>query len=131
MRQRNKNTKCYSKQYIGRQNTKTKQNPGLALIGLSGTGPSRRSTQDASLPVYNNTFHFILNGHISNILLKLSRKKHPRKPRGSHAGKEKRQRKKSLQTTKVKQKQQVPSMKLVLSGTTANVVLEWLSLPLR
>ena len=32
------NTKCYSKQYIGRKITKTEQkvNPGLALIGLSG-----------------------------------------------------------------------------------------------
>ena len=38
----NDNTKCYSKQCIGRSNTKTEQNfnPGLALIGLSGTGPS-------------------------------------------------------------------------------------------
>ena len=36
-------TKCYSKQHIGRQNTKTEKkfNPGLALIGLSGTGPRR------------------------------------------------------------------------------------------
>ena len=33
------NTKYYFKQYIGRENTKTEQNfnPGLALIGLSGT----------------------------------------------------------------------------------------------
>ena len=38
----NDNTKCCYKQYIGRQNTKTEQNfnPGLALISLSGTGPS-------------------------------------------------------------------------------------------
>ena len=33
--------------------------------------------------------------------LNLSRKNHSRKPRGSHAGKEKRRRSKSLQTTKI------------------------------
>ena len=35
----NDNTKCYSKQYTGRKNTKPEQNfnPGLALIGLSET----------------------------------------------------------------------------------------------
>ena len=37
----NDNTKCYCKQYMGRQNTRTEQNftPRLALIGLSGTQP--------------------------------------------------------------------------------------------
>ena len=37
----NDNTKCYSKQNIGRINTKTEQNfnPGIALIGISETGP--------------------------------------------------------------------------------------------
>ena len=37
----NDNTKCYSKQNIGRKNTKTEQNfnPGIALIGLSETRP--------------------------------------------------------------------------------------------
>ena len=39
LRYSNDNTKYYSKQYIGRQNTKTEQNfnPGSALIGLSGS----------------------------------------------------------------------------------------------
>ena len=37
----NNNTKCYPKQWIGMQNTKTEQNfhPGLTLIDISGTGP--------------------------------------------------------------------------------------------
>ena len=36
----NNNTKCYSKQYVGRKITKTEQNfnPGLALIDISGIG---------------------------------------------------------------------------------------------
>ena len=40
-RYNNDNTKCYSKQYIERLNTKMEQNgnPRLALIGLSGTRP--------------------------------------------------------------------------------------------
>ena len=40
-RYNNENTKCYSKQYIGRKNTKMAQNfnHGFALIGLIGTGP--------------------------------------------------------------------------------------------
>ena len=42
LRYNNDNTKCYSKQYIERKNTKTEQNfnpPGLALIRLSETEP--------------------------------------------------------------------------------------------
>ena len=42
LRYNNDNTKCYSKQYIGRKNTKTEQNfnpPGLGLIRFSETGP--------------------------------------------------------------------------------------------
>ena len=46
----NYNTKCYSKQYIGRENKKTEQNfnPGLALIGFSGTRPQKAFFQDDS-----------------------------------------------------------------------------------
>ena len=38
------NTKCYSKQYIGRyiQKVEPNFNPGFVLIGLSETGPRRQ-----------------------------------------------------------------------------------------
>ena len=66
LRYGNDNTKCYYKQHIGRQNTKTEQNfnPGLAIIGLSAAAalnllhhhsrrPAEAVSRVGSLPAFS------------------------------------------------------------------------------